>query len=301
MADITEFITSKWKDTSYRGCFTGVTTLTNILRKDYPEKNITKKQVIEALHTEPAFVNRIHNKRKFKRRPYDVKDAFHAWTMDLAFMKTVRLFIGFLICVDIGSRRIYTRLITNKRAATMKKLIKQIFEEDCEGFKPNTVITDAGTEFTSLAGFFKKEGIYLKIMRTDIKVSIVERYLGLVKQRLYKSIDALNTTDWPKLLYDIVLAINSTENPAINGLRPIDIKTPFDNKKLEETFDDRKYNQPHWWQQINNQEAYEKQKNKIQIGDLVLVNEKEKDKQKFRKGYQRHVSFFIVTFFIQWL
>ena len=32
--------------------FTGVTTLTNILRKDYPEKNITKKQVIEALHTE---------------------------------------------------------------------------------------------------------------------------------------------------------------------------------------------------------------------------------------------------------
>ena len=292
MAGEKDFIVSKWKDPEFRGCFTGVSTLTKILKKDFPEKNITKKQVVDALHTEPAFVNRIHNKRKFKRRPYDVKDCFDTWSMDLAFMKSVRLFIGFLLCVDIGSRRLYARLITNKRAATMKKVIKQIFDEDCEGFKPTKVITDAGTEFTSLKGFFKKEGIYLKIMRTDVKASVIERYVGTVKQRVYKSMDALNTTDWPKLLYSIVHAINSTENPAINGLKPIDIKTPFDNKLLEETFDNRKYNQPHWWQQLNNQEAYEKQSNKIQKGDLVLVNEKERDKKKFRKGYQRHVSKF---------
>ena len=285
----TEFIRNKWRDPDYRGCFSGITTLTRMLNEDFSH-SFSKREVIAALSTEPAFVNRVNNKKKFQRRRYDIQHVFDTWSADLTFMKRVRSFIGFLMCVDIGSRKIYTRLLTNKRATTVKKLLKEIFEEDCEGFKPQKLITDAGTEFVGLKKFFKDEGIFLKVIRTDVKASIPERYIGIVKQRLYKAMESLDTTDWPKLLYKIVASINATENPAIGNLRPDSIKTPFDDHKLVAKSNERAYKQDHWYTQINNQEAYESNSNNIQRGDLVLVNEREKDKKQFRKGYMHRVS-----------
>ena len=102
--------------------------------------------------------------------------------------------------------------------------------------------------------------------------------------------ESLDTTAWPKLLYKIVASINATENPAIGNLRPDSIKTPFDDNKLVEKFNEREYKQDHWYTKINNQEAYESNSNNIQTGDLVLVNEREKDKKQFRKGYMHRES-----------
>ena len=123
----TEFIRNKWRDPDYRGCFSGITTLTRMLNEDFSH-SFSKREVIAALSTEPAFVNRVNNKKKFQRRRYDIQHVFDTWSADLTFMKRVRSFIGFLMCVDIGSRKIYTRLLTNKRATTVKKLLKEIFE-----------------------------------------------------------------------------------------------------------------------------------------------------------------------------
>ena len=113
--------------------------------------------------------------------------------------------------------------------------------------------------------------------------------------------ESLDTTDWPKLLYKIVASINATENPAIGNLRPDSVKTPFDDHKLVEKLKNREYKQDHWYTQIKNQEAYESNSKNIQTGDLVLVNEREKDKKQFRKGYMHRVSaliFIITNFFI---
>jgi len=222
----TRFIVEKWKDVTYRGCFSGVTALTKMLNTDF-ETHFSKPEVIDALLTIPSYVNRVNNKKTTKKRKYDITDAFDTWTLDLTFMSKVKLFIGFLLCVDIGSRRIYTRLITNKRAATVKKCLMDIWNKDCEGYKPTNIITDAGKEFVGLKSFFKSEKIYLKIIRTDTKASISERYIGIVKSRLMKALDTLETTNWPKLLDDITLAINSTENKAIGNIQPITITTPW--------------------------------------------------------------------------
>ena len=127
MEERADFITGKWKDPSFRGCFTGASTLYNILQQDFPTKKFTKKEVKQALLSQPDFVTRITEKKKFQRRSYTIQNSFDTWSLDIAFMKKVRTFIGFLVCVDVGSRKIYTRLITNKRAATVKKKLLEIF------------------------------------------------------------------------------------------------------------------------------------------------------------------------------
>lgn len=283
-----EFLVSKWKDPSYRGCFTGVTTFTNIINEDY-KLGLTRKQILEALSTIPSFVDQINTKRRPEKRKYDITTAFDTWTMDLAFLKKYGLNVGFLLCVDIGSRRIYTRPITSKLSAGMVKRLESIFKDDCDGFSPQKILTDAGAEFVGLKGFFQKYNIYHKIIRTNVKASIAERYIGIVKERIIKAMDTLQTKNWPKLLPDIVRAINSTENKAVGGLKPIEIETPFDNVKLQKKIENRKYQQPHWYDQMKNQQKYEKNQDKIQVGDWVLANAPMEKSKKLHKGYKRKV------------
>ena len=294
-SDKSEFLVSKWKDSKYRGCFTGVTTFTRLINDDF-NLGVTKNQVQKVLVSIPAFVDRINTRRKPQRRKYDVTAAFDTWTMDLAFLIKYRVFVGFLICVDLGSRKIYTRNIANKYSKTQEKCLKSIFNDDCQGFFPQKMITDAGAEFIGLKKLFQEYGIYHKIVRTDVKASIAERYIGIVKERLIKGMDALKTKNWPKLLPDIVKAINLTENKAVGGLKPIEIETPFDNAKLQEMVKNRSYKQPHWYDQLKNQEEYEKKQKNIQVGDWVLANKPLKRK-KMDKGYMGKVIFF--HYFIQ--
>ena len=279
------FVIQKWRDVKYRGAFSGITTLTKLLNEDFDTK-FTKNDVINALKTQPAFVNSLRVKT-FTRRSYDVPKSFDTWTMDLAFMPKYKHFVGFLLVVDIGSRRIYTRAITNKKASTIQKNLDSIIKEECSGFTPSSIISDGGKEFEGMSVYFKNNEIGHKINKTIIKASIAEKSIGIVKERLHKAMDNLENPNWPSLLSDIVAGINSKENKAVK-VRPIDIKTPFDDPLLDETYSQRPYQQPHWFEQIENQKKYEQDHSKIQVGDLVLSHTGKQ--YRFRKGYQRQVS-----------
>ena len=257
--DRKEFIIEKWRDPKYRGCFSGIVTLTKLLNEDF-KKDYTRDEVIQALRTQPAFINRINRKQTPHNRKYTVQDAFDTWQLDVAFMKKYKKFIGFLLCVDVASRRMFTRVITNKSALTITNCLKDIIKNDCGWFSPQKIITDSGKEFEGeLAKFMKTNNIYHAKIRTFVKASIAERYIGIVKQRLFKAMDSLKTTDWPSLLSDIVKAINSTNNKAVGGLKPISIKTPHDNMKLRAALKKSGVSEPtHWYDHIKNQEEYEK-------------------------------------------
>lgn len=280
-----EFIVNKWRDTNYRGCFSGIATLTKLLNEDF-KKDFSREEVIQALRTQPAFINRINRKQTPHNREYTVQDAFDTWQLDVAFMKKFKKYIGFLLCVDIASRRVFSRVITNKSASTITNSLKDIIKNDCSFFSPQKIITDSGKEFEGeLAVFMRKNSIYHSKIRTFVKASIAERYIGIVKQRLFKAMDSLNTKDWPSLLSNIVKAINSTGNKAIGGLKPINIRTPHDNLKLRNALKKSGVKEPtHWYNHIKNQEEYEKNLSNIQVGDLVLSNINKGER--FRKGYQ---------------
>ena len=98
----------------------------------------------------PGFVNKIRTKKVTVFRKYDVRGSFDTWQADLAFMPKFGLVTGFLVCVDIGSRKIYTRTITTKSITAIRNKFESIFQKDCDNFTPVKIITDAGKEFIGL-------------------------------------------------------------------------------------------------------------------------------------------------------
>ena len=98
-----------------------------------------------------------------------------------------------------------------------------------------------------------------------------------------------------KILPDIVKAINSTENKAVGGLKPSEIETPFDNFKVEEKMEDRKYQQPHWYEQLKNQEKFEVNVKNIEVGEWVLANQPQKKDWK-KDTRERYISIFLYNF-----
>ena len=115
-----------------------------------------------------------------------------------------------------------------------------------------------------------------------------------MKDRLIKAMDSQRNKNRPKLLLDIVKAINSTENKAVRGLKPSEIETSFDNFKLEEKMKDRKYQQPHWYKQLRNQEKFEANMKKIQVGDWVLANQPQK--KDWKKDTRERYFYFFYNF-----
>ena len=51
--------------------------------------------------------------------------------------------------------------------------------------------------------------------------------------------------------------------------------------------EDRKYQQPHWYEQLRNQEKFEANMKNIQVGDWVLANQP--PKKRLEKGYKGKV------------
>ena len=57
--------------------------------------------------------------------------------------------------------------------------------------------------------------------------------------------------------------------------------------------EDRKYQQPHWYEQLKNQEKFEGNVKNIQVGDWVLANQPSK-KKGLEKGYKGKVFLFFL-------
>jgi hypothetical protein len=285
-----EFILEKWKDTKYRGAFSGITNLQRMLNEDF-NLSLTRKNVLDALRKEPAFLSMLNDKSNYPTRSFGIDLAFDTWVCDVSDMPKYGHYKGFLIIVDAGSRKIFTKALTNKRAETLRTKFTEVIKKECENFSPETIVTDDGAEFKgNMSVFYREHVIRHKVIRSKAKAALAERYIGIVKERLFKGMEALSDKNWVKLLPDITQAVNDTQNPSNGGLKPSDIKTPWDNIKLEEVKKNRPYQQPNWYDQRIAQRRYEENAKNIKVGDLVLSHTGKKSM--FRKGYQRKVRIF---------
>ncbi len=95
-------------------------------------------------------------------------------------------------------------------------------------------------------------------------------FFQMVKRRLYRTMRTLRTQDWPKYFTITVNAINSTPNSAIGYLKPIDIKSSYDDPKIDATIGYPRDVPVE--QQKKNQKDYEKDKRKLQVGDHVYLD-----------------------------
>ena len=188
----------------------------------------------------------------------------------------------FLLCIDVFSHQIFCEPLKTKKASEVRSAFKKIFIR--AAIRPEKLETDQGKEFQANSKFFRSQKIFFKFKIGRNKASFAEYAIHLVKTRLFRLLRTLMSKDWPTYLQQIVTAINSSPNSAIGGLRPIDIKSPDDTPIV-----DQKIGIPEdipFEKQENNQQAYEKDQNKLQKGDYVYADF---GPMTFEKGYDSPV------------
>ncbi len=257
-----------WKDTKFCGAFSGITNFQSCLEMEKGVR-LSKNKLFSILRKDPDFLIESRKVRKrFPRRRLLVHGVGQVWQADLAIMYSYRRYIGFLLCIDLFSRKIFCRSIRKKNQSSIKKAFEDIFDE--AQLVPAKLETDQGQEFLSNKNFFENKNIYFKIKTGAHKAAFAERAIQTVKHRLYRLLRSYMTRNWPLYLNDIVQVINHSKKKAIGGLRPSDIISPLDDPKIDAAKgipEDVSFRQ-----QQKNQDNYEKNKKNLQVGDFVYVD-----------------------------
>ncbi len=161
-----------WHDVKFSASFTGISHFRNALAL---EKNIvlTRNQICDIFRHDQDFIleTRVVPK-KFERRQYEVHGYGTIFQADLGEIGMQEIFFGFLLCVDVFSRRIFCKAIETKKAKEVLSAFATIFKE--AGLFPNVLETDRGMEFISNKKYFKEHGIYFRTKIGSHKAAFAE-------------------------------------------------------------------------------------------------------------------------------
>lgn len=218
--DIQKRILSLYKNPEFAGSFTGLRNLRTLLR----EENIfvSAKDLYNLMYQEnPSYVSQIRTITKFPRRSYTtgVHGFFTQTQADLGFLPKAQNFVGFLLLVDIFSRKIYTVNIKTKTNDEIESAFDEIWRQ--AEVKPVRIECDRGTEFTGLfkKGYFKKNRIRFYMKYGLLKASFAEYGVFLLKRRIYAWIRTENDNDWTQVISQLVKDINETPRPTLQGVK----------------------------------------------------------------------------------
>lgn len=218
-SDWRKYLTDKYFDITWPGSFQGSKKVSEQLKIDGFKVKRTliqswlDKQEVYALH------KRI--KKNFVRGRVLVNSVLDQFDCDLAFMpgfeKENNNFIGFILAVDVLSRKIFTELIKNKTPKEMLKCLTSIFKTS----KPKVLRTDRGKEWDNIKvkQFLKKNNVKLVLSTSDFKANYAEAAIKTLKSRLFKNMTYSNTPIWYNKLNDIVTSYNNTVHSA-HGFKP---------------------------------------------------------------------------------
>ena len=201
-----------------------------------------------------------------KRRVY-VDSVDQTWAVDLIDMqqysKQNKHYKYLLAVIDVFSKYGWLIPLKNKTGITVSEAFKTLFKER----KPMFIWADKGTEFYNkqVKELLKDNDIELYSTENEEKSSVVERWIGTMKQHLFKYFTANETTKYYDILDKLVKDYNNTVHSSIK-------MTPVKASKLENELTVYKNLYP-------NEKT---KKPKFKVGDRVRISKK---KGKFEKGY----------------
>ena len=165
--------------------------------------------------------------RKFeKRRVYSTfKD--NIWGVDLADMQLLSKCnkgIRFLLCViDIFSKYAWVVPLKDSKGISIVKAFQSILKQSNR--KPNKIWVDKGSEFYN--AYFKKwlrvNDIAMYSTHNEGKSVVGERFIRIIKSKIYKYMTSISKNIYIDKLDDIVDEYNNTYHTTIK-MKPIDVK-----------------------------------------------------------------------------
>ena len=203
-----------------------------------------------------------------KRRVY-VNSIDQTWAVDLIdlqqYSKQNKHYKYLLAVIDIFSKYGWLIPLKNKTGVTVSEAFKNLFKQR----KPMYIWSDKGSEFYNrqVKELLKDNNIKLYSTENEEKSSVVERWIGTMKQHMYKYFTANETFKYYDILDKLVKNYNNTVHSSIK-------MTPVEASKLENELTVYKNLYPEKEEKIK--------KPKFKVGDRVRITKK---KGKFEKGY----------------
>ena len=216
------------------------------------EWELKKKDLAEELH-KPI-------RRKFKKRRVLVNGIDRIWAADLLDMQAFSKFnrgVKYLLAVING----WLIPLKDKTGKSVASALITIFKER----KPEKMWVDKGKEFYNKD---VKELIELYSTENEENSSVVERWIGTMKEKMWKYFLANSTNVYINVLPDLLREYNNTRHSSIK-------MTPVKTSKKE--------NELRVWRNLypEHLETYDV-KPKFSVGDKVRISKKKKT---FEKGY----------------
>lgn len=264
-----------YNDPSNAGAFGGVKRFAvsaNI--KDYDRAK-------ELLSTSDAYTLHKPAVRKFKRRKYIVSGIDALWQADLGdFSSLSRQNKGFkyvLFVIDVFSKVLWVEPVKNKRAKTVDEAFNIILSR-ASPRKPRNVMTDKGTEFSSIRKTLSERGIkYYTAENAETKASVAERVIRTIKGKIYRYFTYTGKPRYVDRLHDFVQAYNNSKHRSI-GMKPNEVCEGNTDKVFTKLY-------PNHSSDIENNP-------KFNTGDKVRISI---DKPTFSKGYSANWTTEIFT------
>jgi len=207
--------------------FGGVEQLFRAAKKLNPK--ITKKVVLNFLHSLPSYTQSFPARWKFPRARIVSFKLNWLWMVDTAHMESLGWYnsgFKYIVCVvDVLSQMLYCQPIKKKTAVETTAAFEKIIK--LAGTSPKNLCSDEGTEYqnSTFQALIEEYKInYYTTLNKSIKGSNVERAIRTLKQRLYKFLLFTGKWRWIDNLQEIVTSINNTPSRIIK-LAPSKVTT----------------------------------------------------------------------------
>ena len=191
------------------------------------KKNTTKSSSLVLANELHKPVIKNFNKRKVYSQFKD-----NIWGVDLADMQSLskkNKSIKYLLCaIDFYSKYAFVIPLKDKKGISIVNRFNKIIKQSNR--KPNKIWVDQGGEFYN--NVFKKRlssnNIIMHSAYNEGKSVVAERFIGTLKNKLYKHVTATGKNIYYDVLDDIVNEYNNTKHSNIK-MKPKDVG---DNKRL---------------------------------------------------------------------
>ena len=209
--------------------------------------------------------------KKFNKRKVYSRFKDNIWAVDLADMKSLskkNKGIKFLLCaIDLYSKFVVP--LKDKKGISIVNAFDKIIKQSNRR-KPNKIWVDQGSEFYNRV--FKKwlsdKNIIMYSTYNEGKSVVAERFIRILKNKLYKHMTASGKNVYYDVLDDIVNKYHNTKHSTIK-MKPIDVKN---NKRV--------YIDEHNKKDTTNSSSSER--SRFKVGGRIRIS---KFKNIFAEGY----------------
>ena len=236
-------------------------------------QGVSVKRAAAVLRHELAYTLHKPVRRRFPTSPVLVFGPYEQWAADLVDTQNTSKWnkgTKYLLCViDVFSKFAWVEPLKTKKGVDVALALTKIFNSRLAAQYPTSLQTDAGKEFynSTVQKLLKDNSIRHFSTSGDTKASVVERFIRIFKQRLYRYFTTFNTLTYLTSLPNLVKGYNASPHRSI-GMAPKDV-----------TFE----NTPKVWETLYGKKLRQKQQvPSLKVGDRVRLNKKNRP---FKKGY----------------